>query len=75
MSNREVVVLSAVRSAVGTFGGSLSTLEPAELGGLVVKEAIAGVPNDVMGEGPIPPRPTSTAARSPSATRSARPAP
>lgn len=45
MSNKEVVVLSAVRSAVGTFGGSLSSLEPAELGGMVVKEAIgrAGV--------------------------------
>ena len=41
MSNKEVVVLSAVRSAVGAFGGSLSSLEPAELGGLVVKEAIA----------------------------------
>ncbi len=41
MSNKEVVVLSAVRSAVGAFGGSLSTLEPTELGGLVVKEAIA----------------------------------
>jgi len=41
MSNKEVVALSAVRSAVGAFGGSLSTLEPAELGGLVVKEAIA----------------------------------
>ncbi|MEW6164804.1 MAG: acetyl-CoA C-acyltransferase family protein [Pseudomonadota bacterium] len=41
MSNKEVVVLSAVRSAVGTFGGALSGLEPAELGGLVVKEAIA----------------------------------
>ncbi len=41
MSNKEVVVLSAVRSAVGTFGGSLSGLEPAELGGMVVKEAIA----------------------------------
>ena len=41
MSNREVVVLSAVRSAVGAFGGSLSGLEPSELGGLVVKEAIA----------------------------------
>jgi len=38
---REVVVLSAVRSAVGTFGGSLAGMEPAELGGLVVKEAIA----------------------------------
>jgi len=38
---REVVVLSAVRSAVGTFNGALKDLEPAELGGLVVKEAIA----------------------------------
>jgi len=41
MSNKEVVVLSAVRSAVGAFGGSLKDLEPAELGGMVVKEAIA----------------------------------
>ena len=40
MSNREIVVLSAVRSAVGTFGGGLSHLEPAELGGLVMKEAV-----------------------------------
>lgn len=50
MSNKEVVVLSAVRSAVGTFGGSLAGIEPAELGGLVVKAAIerAGVdPNQV----------------------------
>jgi acetyl-CoA C-acetyltransferase len=38
---REVVVLSAVRSAVGTFNGALAGIEPAELGGLVVKEAIA----------------------------------
>jgi acetyl-CoA C-acetyltransferase len=37
---REVVVLSAVRSAVGTFGGALSGIEPSELGGLVMKEAI-----------------------------------
>ena len=45
MSNKEVVVLSAVRSAVGAFGGSLAGIEPAELGGLVVKAAIerAGV--------------------------------
>ena len=41
MANREVVVLSAVRSAVGGFGGSLKDLEPADLGGMVVKEAIA----------------------------------
>lgn len=38
---REVVVLSAVRSAIGTFGGSLSNMEPAELAGLVMKEAIS----------------------------------
>jgi len=41
MSNKEVVVLSAVRSAIGTFGGSLNGLEPAELGGMVIKEAIS----------------------------------
>ena len=39
--SREVVVLSAVRSAVGTFGGSLAGMEPAELAGLVMKESIA----------------------------------
>jgi acetyl-CoA C-acetyltransferase len=47
---REVVVLSAVRSAIGGFAGTLSSLEPAELGGMVLKEAIgrAGVdPNQV----------------------------
>lgn len=38
---REVVVLSAVRSAVGGFNGTLSGLEPADLGGLVMKEAVA----------------------------------
>ncbi|MDR2000627.1 MAG: beta-ketothiolase BktB, partial [Zoogloeaceae bacterium] len=38
---REVVALSAVRSPIGTFNGSLKDIEPAELGGLVVKEAIA----------------------------------
>jgi acetyl-CoA C-acetyltransferase len=41
MSNREVVVLSAVRSAIGTFGGSLSGMEPADLAGLVMKDAVA----------------------------------
>ncbi len=38
---KEVVVLSAVRSAIGSFGGALSSMEPAELAGLVMKEAIA----------------------------------
>jgi len=39
--SREVVVLSAVRSAIGAFNGSLSSLEPSELGGIVMKEAVA----------------------------------
>jgi acetyl-CoA C-acetyltransferase len=37
---REVVVLSAARSAIGGFGGSLSSMEPAELAGTVMKEAV-----------------------------------
>jgi acetyl-CoA C-acetyltransferase len=40
MSKRDVVVLSAVRSAIGTFGGALAEIEPAELAGTVMKEAI-----------------------------------
>ncbi|MCA1772300.1 MAG: acetyl-CoA C-acyltransferase family protein [Halomonas sp.] len=40
MENRDVYVLSAVRSAIGTFNGSLSQMEPAELAGLVMKEAV-----------------------------------
>ncbi|MFZ1569726.1 MAG: acetyl-CoA C-acyltransferase family protein [Thiolinea sp.] len=38
--SRDVVVLSAVRSAIGAFGGSLSGIEPAELAGQVMKEAV-----------------------------------
>jgi acetyl-CoA C-acetyltransferase len=37
---QDVVVLSAVRSAVGSYNGSLSSLEPADLGGVVMKEAV-----------------------------------
>jgi acetyl-CoA C-acetyltransferase len=40
MSNRDVVVLGAARSAVGTFSGALGDTEPAELAGLVMKAAI-----------------------------------
>ena len=39
--SRDVVVLSAVRSAIGTFGGSLADIEPSELAGTVMKEAVA----------------------------------
>jgi acetyl-CoA acetyltransferase len=38
---RDVVVLSAVRSAIGSFGGALSSIEPSELGGMVMKEAVS----------------------------------
>jgi acetyl-CoA C-acetyltransferase len=38
--SRDVVVLSAVRSAIGGFGGALSGFEPGVLGGIVIKEAI-----------------------------------
>ena len=36
---KEVVALSAVRSALGSFGGSLSGLAPEELGSVVAREA------------------------------------
>jgi acetyl-CoA C-acetyltransferase len=48
--SREVIVLSAVRSAIGAFNGSLSSMEPSELGGIVMKEAVtrSGVnPQDI----------------------------
>jgi acetyl-CoA C-acetyltransferase len=40
MATRDVVVLGAVRSAIGSFGGSLSDIEPAELAGTVMKAAV-----------------------------------
>ena len=40
MNQRDVVVLSAVRSAIGTFGGALADIEPAELAGSVMKAAV-----------------------------------
>ena len=39
--SREVVVVSAVRTAIGTFGGSLKDVAPTELGATVVREALA----------------------------------
>ncbi|UMR29427.1 acetyl-CoA C-acyltransferase family protein [Massilia sp. MB5] len=39
--SREVVVVSAVRTAIGTFGGSLKDIPPTELGALVVRESLA----------------------------------
>lgn len=38
--SRDVVVLGAARSAVGTFGGGLSKIEPSELAGQIMKAAV-----------------------------------
>ncbi len=40
MSKRDVVILGATRSAIGTFGGSLADIEPAELAGTIMKAAV-----------------------------------
>ena len=37
---REVVIASAVRTAIGTFGGALKDVPAADLGAIVIKEAV-----------------------------------
>jgi acetyl-CoA C-acetyltransferase len=37
---RQVVIASAVRTAIGSFGGTLKDIPAAQLGGLVIKEAL-----------------------------------
>ncbi len=51
MNDREVVVLSGVRTAIGTFGGSLKQVAPSDLAGQVVREAVmrAGVAPESVG--------------------------
>jgi acetyl-CoA C-acetyltransferase len=46
--SKKVVIAGACRTAIGTMGGSLSTTPAAELGAIVIKEALnrAGVPAD-----------------------------
>ena len=48
---REVVVVSGVRTAIGDFGGSLKDFAPTELGAKVVREVLsrAGVGGDEVG--------------------------
>ena len=41
MSSSDIVIVSAVRTAVGKFGGSLAKVQAADLGALAVREAIA----------------------------------
>jgi acetyl-CoA C-acetyltransferase len=38
--SRDVVIVSAARTAVGSFGGALKDIPAAELGGIVIKEAV-----------------------------------
>ncbi len=49
---REVVIASAVRTAIGAFGGSLKSIPVVELGAVVVKEALkrAGLEAEVIDE-------------------------
>jgi len=51
MKNKEVVVVSSVRTPVGDFGGSLKNHSPGDLAAAVVKEAVkrAGVSPDAVG--------------------------
>jgi len=50
--NMEVVIVSAVRTPIGNFFGSLSTFSATDLGGMVIKEAIrrAGIEPDHVDE-------------------------
>jgi acetyl-CoA C-acetyltransferase len=41
MSNREVVVVSGVRTAIGGYGGSLKDMPATKLGAVAIKEAVA----------------------------------
>lgn len=49
---REVVIVSAVRTAVGSFGGTLKDITPAELGATVIKGALekAGLKSEQVDE-------------------------
>ncbi|WP_329609985.1 acetyl-CoA C-acetyltransferase [Microaerobacter geothermalis] len=52
MSNREVVIVSAVRTAIGSFGGSLSQVPATKLGAIVIEGALqrAGLSKDQVDE-------------------------
>ena len=49
---REVVIASAVRTAIGTFGGALKDVPAADLGAIVIKEAVnrAGIKPELVEE-------------------------
>ena len=49
---KDVVIVSAVRTAIGTFGGSLKDVPAVDLGALVIKEAVnrAGIKTELVEE-------------------------
>jgi acetyl-CoA C-acetyltransferase len=49
---QDIVIVSAARTAIGKFGGSLAKVAAVDLGAVVIKEALAraGVPLDQVGE-------------------------
>ena len=49
---QDIVIVSAARTAVGKFGGSLSRFSATELGGLIIKEVVArsGIDTALVGE-------------------------
>jgi acetyl-CoA C-acetyltransferase len=53
MSQREVVILSGVRTAIGDYGGSLKDFAPTDLGARVVREAIARAKVDAAEVGQV----------------------
>src|SRR5437773_9965989 len=46
MAQREVVVVSGVRTAIGGYGGSLKDVAPTKLGAISVKEAASRAKSD-----------------------------
>ena len=49
---REAVIVSAVRTPLGSFNGSLSNFGATKLGGIVIEEAVkrAGIEKEVVNE-------------------------
>jgi len=49
---REAVIVSAVRTPIGNFNGSLSQIGGTKLGGIVIEEAVrrAGIGRELVGE-------------------------
>ena len=50
---REVVVVSGVRIAIGTFGGSLKDTPPTDMAALVVRESLARAGVEGKDVGPV----------------------